>query len=66
MAMTVATSDSSYSSRLEARRSPLWKAQTQGFAMTRMFVLPPNLYVEILTPKDHGIRRWGFWEVLKS
>lgn len=23
--------------------------------------LPPNLYVEILTPKDDGIRRWGLW-----
>lgn len=34
--------------------------------MMRMFVLPPNLYVEILTPKDDGIRRWGSWEVPKS
>lgn len=24
----------------------------------------PSSYVEILTPKDGGIRRWGWWEVL--
>ena len=26
--------------------------------------VPPSSYVEILTPKDGGIRRWGWWEVL--
>ena len=26
---------------------------------------PPNSYVQILIPKDDGIRRQGFWEVLK-
>ena len=24
-----------------------------------MFVVPPNLYVEILIPTGDGIRRWG-------
>ena len=27
---------------------------------------PPNSYVEILIPKDDGIKRWGLWEVLKK
>ena len=26
----------------------------------------PNLYAEILTSKVDGIRRWGFWEVIRS
>lgn len=29
-------------------------------------VLPPNSHVEILTPKEDGISRWGLWEILKS
>lgn len=28
--------------------------------------IPPNPYVEILTVKDDGMRRWGLWEVLMS
>ena len=28
-------------------------------------VSPQNSYVETLTPKDDGIRRWGLWEVLR-
>ena len=37
-----------------------------GSLMVSKFVFPPNLYVEILLPKDDGMRRWGLWEVLKS
>lgn len=28
--------------------------------------VPSDSYIEILSPKDDGIRRWGLWEVLKS
>lgn len=31
-----------------------------------MFVSFPNSYIEILTPKDDGIRRWSFGEVFRS
>ena len=31
-----------------------------------MFVSLQNSYVEILTLKDGGIRRWGLGEVLRS
>ena len=34
--------------------------------MVLKFVFPPNSYVEILLPKDDGMRRWGLREVLKS
>lgn len=29
-------------------------------AMLQVFVFPHNLYVEILTPEDDGMGRWGF------
>ena len=33
--------------------------------MVWTFVLPQNSYVEILSPKSDGIRRWGLWQVIK-
>ena len=31
-----------------------------------LIVSPPSSYVEILTPKGDGIRRWGLQELFKS
>lgn len=28
--------------------------------------VPPDLYMEILTPISDGVKRWGLWEVLRS
>ena len=35
-------------------------------AMHWMSVSPPKFMCWILTPKGNGVRRWGFWEVMRS
>ena len=46
---------------------PLPTATCRGLFQTTMICIPPlpNLYIEILSPKDNGISRWVFGRNLK-